>query len=81
MLNMPGFKPQVAGSLEREAYCSLRWQRARGSEGCPGCHSFLMTEVERLTLAVSFGFTRRQTPGRRASEMRELSSELPKSPE
>ena len=32
-------------------------------------HSFLLEEIERLTRAVSPGFTRQQSPSRRASEM------------
>jgi hypothetical protein len=32
-------------------------------------NSFLLEEIERLTRAVSLGFTRQQSPSRRASEM------------
>jgi hypothetical protein len=32
-------------------------------------NSFLLEEIERLTRAVSNGFTRQQSPNRRASEM------------
>ena len=32
-------------------------------------NSFLLEEIERLTRAVSFGFTRQQSPSRKASEM------------
>jgi hypothetical protein len=32
-------------------------------------NSFLLEEIERLTRAVSFGFTRQQSPSRKASDM------------
>jgi hypothetical protein len=32
-------------------------------------NSFLLEEIERLAHAVSFGFTRRRSPNRKASEM------------
>jgi hypothetical protein len=39
-------------------------------------NSFLLEEIERLTRAVSLGFTRRQSPSRKASEMLDRGREI-----
>jgi hypothetical protein len=65
-------KAQAAQALEQEVDQAI--------EACGGdiraalraaliANSFLLEEIERLTRAVSVGFTRRQSPSRKASEM------------
>ena len=63
---------EYAEALEREvdqaiAACD---QDIRGAlRAALVANSFLLEEIERLTHAVSLGFTRQQSPSRKASEM------------
>ena len=63
---------EPAEALEREVHQAI--------EACDGdirgalraalvANSFLLEEIERLTRAVSLGFTRQRSPSRKASEM------------